>query len=388
MFQATTAIRKLSKLTKRIKVVRGGTSAGKTFGILPLLASKAAKYSGMEISVVSESIPHLRRGALKDFLKIMIETGRYKDSQFNRSLLKYTFDNGSYIEFFSADQPDRLRGARRTTLYVNECNNVTFEAYYQLAIRTSGEIWLDYNPVSTFWVDREVINQEDVDFITLTYKDNEALPKTIVDSIESAREKAKTSSYWANWWKVYGLGQIGSLEGVCIPDWKPIKELPEEARLLCYGQDFGYTNDPSSTVALYKWNNAYIFDEVIYQKKLLNSDISNLYKSYEIEGIIYADSAEPKSIAELNHYGHSVLPVAKGRDSIVYGINLINQNEIYVTERSTNLINELRSYIWMVDKEGNKLNKPIDAFNHAIDAARYALTSQLENPNRGKYFVY
>jgi phage terminase large subunit len=388
MFQTTTAIRKLAKLDKRIKVVRGGTSAGKTFGILPILASKAAKYPGMEISVVSESVPHLRRGALKDFLKIMVETQRYKDYQFNKSTLKYTFENGSYIEFFSADQPDRLRGARRTTLYVNECNNISFDAYYQLAIRTSGDIWLDYNPVATFWVDNEIIGQPDVDFITLTYKDNEALPDTIVTEIESANEKAKTSSYWANWWKVYGLGQIGSLEGVCIPDWKETERLPEEARLLCHGLDFGYTNDPTSLVSLYKYNNSYIFDEVIYQKKLLNSDISDLLNTHDITGVIYADSAEPKSIAELNHYRHQVLPVSKGRDSIVYGINLINQNEILVTSRSKNLIKELSNYIWMKDKEGNTLNKPIDAFNHAIDAARYALTSQLENPNRGKYFIY
>ena len=388
MFQATTAIRKLTKLEKRIKVVRGGTSAGKTFGILPILASKAAKYPNQEISVVAESVPHLRRGALKDFLKIMAATGRYKDYQFNKSVLKYTFDNGSYIEFFSADQPDRLRGARRTTLYVNECNNIPFDSYYQLAIRTSGDIWLDYNPVSTFWVDNELIGGDDVDFITLTYKDNEALPSTIVKEIESAKEKAKTSSYWANWWKVYGLGQIGSLEGVCIPDWKEIRTLPEEARLLCYGQDFGYTNDPSSLVALYKYNDSFIFDEVIYQKKLLNSDISDLYNTYGVNEVVYADSAEPKSIAELCGYGHDVVAVTKGRDSIVYGINLINQNEIYVTSRSKNLIKELSNYTWMTDKEGNKLNKPIDAFNHAIDAARYALTSQLEDPNRGKYFVF
>ncbi len=388
MFQATTAIRKLTKLDKRIKVVRGGTSAGKTFGILPILASKAAKYPSMEISVVAESVPHLRRGALKDFLKIMAETGRLKAHQFNKSTLKYTFENGSYIEFFSADQPDRLRGARRTTLYVNECNNISFDAYHQLSIRTSDDIWLDYNPVSTFWVDNEIIGNPDVDFVTLTYKDNEALPDTIVKDIESAKEKAKTSSYWANWWKVYGLGQIGSLEGVCIPDWKELEMLPNEARLLCHGLDFGYTNDPTSLVSLYKWNNAYIFDEVIYQKKLLNSDISDLLKANDIKGIIYADSAEPKSIAELSHYRHQVMSVSKGRDSIVYGINLINQNEIYVTARSKNLIKELSNYIWMKDKEGNTLNKPIDAFNHAIDAARYAITSQLENPNRGKYFVY
>ena len=384
MFIVTTAIKRLLKLKKRIKVVRGGTSAGKTFGIIPILIDRCTKETDLEISIVSESIPHLRRGALKDFLKIMMDLNRYKSANFNKSTLKYTFSNGSYIEFFSADQPDRLRGARRTDLYVNECNNITFDAYYQLAIRTSGDIWLDYNPASLFWVDREIIGQEDVDFITLTYKDNEALSKTIVQEIEKA--KYKTSEYWRNWWKVYGLGQIGSLEGVCITEWQEIK-LPKEARLLSYGMDFGYTNDPTTLIALYKYNNAYIFDEVIYQKKLLNSDISDLLKANEVTDIIYADNAEPKSIAELKNYGHTVLPCIKGKDSIVYGINLINQNEIYITSRSKNLINELQSYIWIVDKEGNKVNKPIDAFNHCIDAARYAITSQLENPTRGQYFI-
>jgi phage terminase large subunit len=386
-FIITTALKKLLRLKKRIKVVRGGTSASKTFSILPILIDRAIKTPDLEISVVSESIPHLRRGALKDFLKIMMALGRYNDNQFNKSTLKYTFVNGSYIEFFSVDQPDKLRGARRNVLYVNECNNVDFDSYYQLAIRTSGEIWLDYNPSSLFWVDREIINQDDVDFITLTYLDNEALSETIVKEIESAKEKAKTSSYWENWWQVYGLGQTGSLEGVCIPDWQEIN-LPTEARLLCYGMDWGYSNDPTSLIAMYKYNDAYIFDELIYKKGLLNSDISDLLKTNEVNDIIYADSAEPKSIAELNSYGHNVLPVSKGRDSIVYGLNLINQNKVYVTSRSKNLINELRNYIWMVDKQGNKLNKPIDAYNHAIDAMRYAITSQLENPHKGNYYIY
>jgi len=386
-FIITTALKKLLRLKKRIKVVRGGTSASKTFSILPILIDRAIKTPDLEISVVSESIPHLRRGALKDFLKIMMALGRYNDNQFNKSTLKYTFVNGSYIEFFSVDQPDKLRGARRNVLYVNECNNVDFDSYYQLAIRTSGEIWLDYNPSSLFWVDRELLTQEDVDFITLTYLDNEALSETIVKEIESAKEKAKTSSYWENWWQVYGLGQTGSLEGVCIPDWQEIN-LPTEARLLCYGMDWGYSNDPTSLIAMYKYNDAYIFDELIYQKGLLNSDISDLLKTNGVNDIVYADSAEPKSIAELNSYGHNVLPVSKGRDSIVYGLNLINQNKVYVTSRSKNLINELRNYIWMVDKQGNKLNKPIDAYNHAIDAMRYAMTSQLENPHKGNYYIY
>ena len=386
MFQTTTAIKKLHALTKRKKVIQGGTSAGKTFGILPILIDRCIRNANTETSVVSESVPHLRRGAIKDFLKIMMSTGRYRDNQWNRSTLKYSFTNGSYIEFFSVEQPDKLRGARRTVLYVNEANNVPFEAYNQLAIRTSGDIWIDFNPTANFWAHKEVANQPDADFITLTYLDNEALPDTIVQEIEVAKEKAKTSEYWSNWWKVYGLGQIGSLEGVCIKEWQEI-ELPTEARLLCYGMDFGYSNDPTTLIGLYKYNDAYIFDEVIYKTKLLNIDISELLKANDITEIIYADSAEPKSIAELKTYKHKVMPCTKGKDSIVFGINLINQNKIYITSRSKNLIKELQSYTWMKDREGNTINKPIDDFNHCIDAARYAISSQLQTPNKGKYFI-
>jgi len=386
MFQSTTAIKKLHALKKRKKVIQGGTSAGKTFGILPILIDRCIRTPLLETSVVSESIPHLRRGAMKDFLKIMIATGRYRDGQWNRSSLKYTFTNGSYIEFFSVEQPDKLRGARRNVLYVNEANNIPFEAYNQLAIRTSGDIWIDFNPTANFWAHKEVASEDDADFITLTYLDNEALPATIVKDIESARDKAKDSTYWHNWWQVYGLGKVGSLDGVCLTGWEEIK-LPEEARLLCYGMDFGYSNDPTTVIGLYKYNDAYIFDEVLFQKKLLNSDISNLFKANDINGIVYADSAEPKSIAELRTYGHKVLPCTKGKDSIVYGINLINQNKIYITNRSKNLIKELQSYSWMKDREGNTINKPIDAFNHCIDACRYAITSQLQTPNKGKYFI-
>ena len=389
MFQKTTAQKKILKLTTRIRIVQGGTSSSKTFSIIPLLINHAVRNPKSEISIVSESIPHLKRGAIKDFIKIMEWTNNYFPQSFNLSNSKYTFINGSYIEFFSVDQPDKLRGARRDILFINEANNISLESYQQLSGRTNKFIYLDYNPTSTFWVHKELIGTPDTSFIKLTYKDNEALNKAIIKQIESAKDKGKDSAYWRNWWKVYGLGEVGSLEGVCIPDWQEIEQVPTQARLLGYGMDFGYSIDSSSLIALYKWDDAYVFDEILYRKQMLNRDISNFLKNNNIDDYIYADSAEPKSIAELNTYGHKVLPVSKGRDSVVYGINLINQNKIYVTRRSKNLIKELGGYIWLEDKQGNTLQKPNPTSgDHAIDAARYILSSILENPNRGEYHIY
>lgn len=370
-FVRTTAINKILKLKKRVKIIQGGTSAGKTYGILPILIDKATK-SKLEISVVSESIPHIRRGALKDFLKIMHDTNRYIEPNYNKSFLKYTFANGSYIEFFSADQPDRLRGARRDILYINEANNISFEAYQQLAIRTSKEVYIDYNPTHEFWAHTELKKDKDSDFIILNYKDNEALSESIVKEIEKAREKAKTSDYWANWWKVYGLGEIGSLEGVVFSNWKEIQQVPNDARCIGYGLDFGYTNDPTAVVACYKFNEQIIFDEIIYRKGLLNSDIKDLLNNNKVGKLpIYGDSAEPKSIDELRRYGFNIRGVDKGKDSVMFGIDIMQQFNFFVTKRSTNTIKELRNYIWDKDKQGNTMNKPIDAFNHSIDAMRY-----------------
>ena len=385
MFKRTTSINKILSLNGRIKIIQGGTSAGKTFGILPILIDKCAKEKGLEVSVVAETIPHLRRGALKDFLKIMRWTNRYFDDRFNKTLLRYDFANGSSIEFFSADDASKLRGARRDILYINECNNVTFEAYNELSIRTKKEVYLDFNPANEFWVHKELKDEPDTDFIILTYKDNEALDESIVSQIEKNRDKAATSSYWANWWRVYGLGEVGSLEGVVFTNWKEIDTIPKEAKLIGIGLDFGYTNDPTAAIEIYNYNGTRIVNELAYRTGMVNSDIAKILPSGVI---IYADSSEPKSIEEIRRQGKTIKGVTKGADSINYGIDVMQRQDYLVTKQSTNLIKELRSYCWDTDKQGQRMRRPIDHYNHAIDALRYHEMEALGlKSNYGQYNI-
>jgi phage terminase large subunit len=385
MFKRTTAINKILALKKRVKIIQGGTSAGKTFGILPVLIDKCAKEKGLEVSVVAETIPHLRRGALKDFLKIMRWTGRFVEDRFNATLLKYEFANGSTMEFFSADNASKLRGARRDVLYINECNNVTFDAYQELSIRTKKEIYLDFNPANEFWVHKELKDEPDSDFVILTYKDNEALDDSIVRQIEKNRDKAATSNYWSNWWRVYGLGEIGMLEGVIFDNWKEIDKLPDDARLIGIGLDFGYTNDPTSAIEVYNWNGKRIVNELVYRTGMVNSDIAKILPTAVT---IYADSSEPKSIEEIRRFGKTIKGVTKGKDSIKYGIDVMQRQEYLVTKQSTNLIKELRAYCWDVDKHGVRLNNPAGGNDHAIDALRYHEMENLGlNSNYGQYAI-
>jgi len=386
MFLRTTSTNKILKLKKRVRIIQGGTSAAKTYGILSVLIARASAVHGLEVSVVAESIPHLRRGALKDFIKLMKWMNKWNENQFNKSLLTYQFLNGSTFEFFSADDSSKLRGARRDVLYINECNNVTFESYNELAIRTKKAIYLDFNPANEFWVHTELKDEADSDFLILTYKDNEALDKSIIDQIEKNREKASTSTYWANWWRVYGLGEIGMLEGVIFSNWKQIDSIPSDARLIGIGLDFGYTNDPTAAVEVYTWNGQRILNELVYRTGMINSDIAKILPD---NVPIYADSSEPKSIEEIRRYGKTIKGVTKGKDSINFGIQIMQSQEYLITSNSTNLIKELRGYIWDTDKTGVRLNKPIDFNNHSIDAIRYHEMEVLGvNPHYGQYFIH
>jgi phage terminase large subunit len=385
MFIRTTAINKLRKLKKRTKIVQGSSSAGKTYGILAILIDTATKNSNLEISVVSETIPHLRRGCIKDFLKLMMWTNRMNETNWNKTLLTYTFANGSYIEFFSADQENKIRGARRDVLYINECNNLHFETYHQLSIRTNKEIWLDYNPSAEFWAHTELMNEPDSDFIIITYKDNEALNEAIINEIEKAKEKGKTSNYWENWYKVYGLGQLGSVQGTIFSNWQQIDTIPNDARLLGIGLDFGYSVDPTACIGIYKYNDSFILHELIYQKELSNKNIFDLIKSEPT--MVICDSAEPKSIAELQSYGLKCMGALKGKDSILHGIQLIQQQNLLVTKHSTNLIKELRSYVWATDRNNKPTGEPIEIHNHLMDAMRYGFTHIIQSPGLGTYRI-
>jgi phage terminase large subunit len=388
-FKYTTAISRIRRMTARKKVIQGGTSAGKTLAILAVLIDIAAK-NKTEISVVSESIPHLRRGAIKDFAKVMQWTGRWVADRWNKTLLTYNFANGSVIEFFSADSEARLRGARRQVVYINEANNIDFESYYQLAIRTSEAIYIDFNPTHEFWAHTEVLPEQDAELIILTYNDNEALPDTIKRDIELNRTKAETSAYWANWWKVYGLGQVGTLQGAIYEDFEVVEGIDvSRAKFVALGLDWGFSNDPTALVAIYRQGDCLLIQELLYSTGLTNQDIADKLRSLGITRAweIVADSAEPKSIEEIYRLGFNIKPAEKGPDSVRNGIDILKRFKLQVTKDSTNLIKELRSYTWATDKEGKNTGIPIDSFNHACDAMRYVALNKLRVSNSGKYVV-
>lgn len=367
MFIKTTATDKIFKLTKRIRGVSGGTSASKTISILIWLIDYAQSNKNKMISVVSETLPHLKRGAIRDFINIMTEHKYFKESRWNITESTYTFETGSKIEFFSADQPARVRGPRRQVLFINEANNVSYETYTQLEIRTSEIVWLDWNPVSEFWWYTEVAPHTEHDFCIVTYKDNEALEPEVVKALESRK-------FNAQWWKVYGEGQLGESEGRIFKDWEIIDTVPHEAKLERYGLDFGYTNDPTAIVAVYRYNGGFILDEVLYQSGMSNKQIADTLLNVP-KALVMADSAEPKSIDEIKGFGVNILPAKKGSDSVNQGIQYIQDQRMSVTKRSTNIIKEYRNYLWITDRDGKLTNNPSPLFNHSMDAIRYALDS-------------
>ena len=376
MYQKTQATTKISQLSKRIRAVQGGTSASKTVSIvLWLIALAQSDKKPTLTSIVSESFPHLKRGVMRDFLMIMQEHGYFVDKRWNKSDYTYTFETGSKIEFFSVDQPSKVRGPRRDRLFINEANNIPYEAFDQLEVRTKDFIYLDWNPTNEFWFYEEVKSRDDTELIILTYLDNEALSKEIVDSIEQRKEKK-------SWWKVYGEGQLGEVEGKIYKGWNIIDEIPKHARLERRGMDFGYSNDPTALIDIYKYDGGYILDEVLYRKGMLNKQIADTINNQEQDTLVIADSAEPKSIDEIRGYGVNIIGAEKGADSVRNGIQVVQDQKISITKRSTNTIKEYRNYMWKKDKDDNFIspNVPEDIFNHSMDAIRYGLSSILKQP--------
>jgi phage terminase large subunit len=388
MLQSTTAIKKILAMKARKKIIQGGTGAGKTFAILTILIDRAIKTEGLEISVVSESIPHLKRGAMKDFIKLMKSTGRWNEDSWNATDRKYTFFNGSYIEFFS---PEAILGARRNILYLNEANNISFSDYHQLAVRTSNDIYIDFNPDQEFWAHSEILKEPNTESLILTYKDNEARPSNVDEEFAIALNKAEKeadeglpiTAFWRNFCEVYIFGRIGNLQGRIFSNWNQVDEIPEDAKFIAYACDPGFSNDPTAVVAVYTHNKELYVHELIYELRLTNADIDNklVLRGVKKSDPLIVDSAEPKTVEDLKRYGYSVEPAKKGPDSVRASINQLQEYKINVTKESLNLIKELRSYKWMTDKSGKALNEPCDANNHLIDALRYVALNKLGKNN-------
>ena len=364
----------------------GGTRSGKTFSNLQLLIL-VANTRKVTISVVSETMPHLKRGAIRDFQNIM--GTEFDEARWNKTDAIYTFPNGSIIEYFSADSPAKVHGPARDILFLNEAQNISYDIARQLFVRTSERILIDYNPTHTFWVNERIEPSEDCVCIHSTFKDNcDCYTGETFLSPEQVRE-IESNKNDTNWWRVYGLGLVGQLEGLIFPDFEQIDELPE-GLVETYGQDYGFTNDPSTMIhtKIDTARKALYFDEVYYRKGMLNAD---MVREMEGAGVpkrgtpIFGDCAEPKTIAELCTYGYNVQPCYKATRKAEQ-LQEMRGWKIYVTKRSLNLIRELRGYVWQTDKDGKQLNEPIGVNDHTLDAARYSVTSWLyQYRGRGQY---
>lgn len=382
-FQDTTATRKIFDMDKRIRAVAGGTAASKTISILIWLINYCQHKQEREklVHVVSESFPHLETGALLDFQSIMKDRNYWKDDRWHDTKHEYTFETGNKLRFSSVDTYGKAHGPRRDVLFVNEANNLEYKIVDQLITRTREIVWMDWNPSEEFYFYTEMLPvRKDISFITLTYKDNEALDPITIAEIESHKNNKA-------WWQVYGLGQLGEIETRIYKGWQIIDEVPFNARLERYGLDFGYTNDPTAIVAIYYYDNGYILDEVCYQKGMLNKTIADTINVQEQKALSIADSAEPKSIDELRLYGLNIMQAIKGPGSINKGIQLVQGKRISVTKRSVNLIKEYRNYVWTTDRDGRIINEPMDINNHTMDAIRYAFNSMVVGDNKAKQFI-
>jgi phage terminase large subunit len=376
--------RHLQEDKNKIVVEQGGTRSGKTYNILMwIIFGYCYENTGKMVTIVRNSLPAVRGTVMRDFLHILKEYDLYNEELHRKTSHEYIV-NGNVVEFLGLDQPQKVRGRKRNVLFCNEANEISYEGWQQLIFRTTERIIIDYNPSDEFhWIYDKVLTRNDCSFYKTTYLDNPFLEKVVIDEIERLRDLDE------NYWKVYGLGERGVSKTTVLTHWKEVTSIPDGWRLMNYGMDFGYTNDPTTVVAVYTDGEGFCLDEICYATGLTNYDISTVLRDGEVSTSIpiIADCAEPKSIQELCNFGYNVHPCRKGADSIRSGLDYLKSHPLLVTSRSVNGIKELRNYKYRLDKDGNALNQPVDRYNHFIDATRYAVTYNQTNPNFGNYVL-
>jgi phage terminase large subunit len=371
--------RHLERSKSKIVVQQGGTRSGKTYNIiLWIIFSYCQKNEGKIITICRKTYPALRGTVMRDFLTILKDHEIYSEEDHSKTASEYKL-NGNTIEFISLDMPQKIRGRKRDLLFANEANELNFEDWQQLLFRTNEKVIIDFNPSEEFhWIYDHVLPRKDVEFFQTTYKDNPFLGAEIKAEIERLKEIDE------NYWRVYGLGERGQSRSL-VYTFNTIKEIPKEAKLVSYGLDFGYSSDPTSLVRTYILGDDMYVDELLYRTGMTNQDIANEMKVLGLDrsNEVFADSAEPKSIEEIYRMGWNVKPTIKG--SINIGIDIIRRYKLHATESSFYLIKELRNYKYIEDKNGQMTNKPVDNFNHALDALRYSVVNKISQSHLGRY---
>ena len=367
-----TRTRKLFDDGKKVVIHQGGSGSGKTYDVMMFLFYNILLNPNQKnkiITVVSESRPHLEIGVVRYLTKFATDIDMFNVSNWNKSKLLFTNpSNGNVLEFFSADRIEKALGARRDWLFGNEVNSLKLDIWEELA-RRSENIIADFNPTSQFWLENWLLNYADTEIVKSNHTWNKFLPDTERERI------LRRASRDANFRRIHIDCEYGISEGVVFSNWQQVDEMPDGNYI--YGLDYGFSNDPTAMVKVLETPEAFYLDEMIYQTGMLNSQIIKRLEDLNIEkryDEIIADSAEPKSIQEIHNAGFNIKGAVKGADSIRAGIDRLQSKPIYVTKRSTNLIKELRNYCWVTDKDGRPTNKPIDDYNHLIDATRYAIS--------------
>lgn len=367
--------------TKRIQAHQGGTRSGKTYSILHCLVELCWRNenAGLVISVVRRTLPALRGSSMRDFFEILEDSELYNEALHNKTERTYLLF-GNLVEFLGTDEPQKVRGRKRDVLFVNEANEIKLESWRQLVLRTGWKIILDYNPSDEFhWIYDQVLTRDDCDFFQTTYKDNPYLPAAQIEEIERLKEVDE------NYWRVFGLGQRGQSRESVFTKWSEMEQPPEGYQLNAVGLDFGFTNNPTAAVEVWTDGNGYWLKQVLYQRGMANQEIAEALKHYNVP--VIADSAEPKSIAEIHGHGVNIHASKKGRDSVAFGIAQMKSKPMHLDSNSIDLIKEFRNYKYQVDKNGRVLNETVKLFDHGIDAARYAITWKADKPNYGNYVI-